>query len=553
MRAHTHLIGFLALCGSTALVVGGCGGIVDKPANARLREKIGNTSVTVFPAFVREGRQAKYDADAAGAIGDLLTEESLAAVTVSDAEVPITSKWGMNQAKMFRGSAADFSTYVRDNPVETEYALLPEYLIGGRGTPVGVHLYLVDAEGVVAYAFLNNSHHKVFTDVNPKTPDDCTAIVLSNLRGDLASDAESESDARPVRTDEEDPVQAKRLAAMQARGADASLTIFPVVIWATNKAEKGVEDIGKEVGKVLGLLLEKAGMGNLEITDSVFVLPADVEFDAAAERFGDFVRANPIKTEYALYAEVVGRTGSPPQFDEIRGVIVDRAGDCVWVDRQTPDDSDFKRIKPECLMTCCVLLTERVRTQLRIPESASNDSGEGRFARMFAENSPAPDKAEWTVIEQRQAAMKKPAPSTKVAVFPVRLSDDEVSRESATHLANLLSEEELCEATALDTPLHIEIQPSRNQQKLLWDLARAFQGHVRQNPPEADYVLYADYMISPRHQKVGAVHFVICDRDGEWVIVDFQNSHHSDFQSIDPKTRADCDRLVAKRLEGYLR
>ena len=50
-----------------------------------------------------------------------------------------------------------------------------------------------------------------------------------------------------------------------------------------------------------------------------------------------------------------------------------------------------------------------------------------------------------------------------------------------------------------------------------------------------------------------AVHFVVCDREGEWVIVDFQNDHHGDFQSIDPKTPDDCGRLVAKRLQGYLR
>ncbi len=98
------------------------------------------------------------------------------------------------------------------------------------------------------------------------------------------------------------------------------------------------------------------------------------------------------------------------------------------------------------------------------------------------------------------------------------------------------------------------IQPWRNEQKPLWELARAFQKHVKRNPPEADYALLADYMMDPRAGRgAWAVHFVICDRDGEWVIVDFQNNHHGDFQSIDPKTFDDCGRLVAKRLEGYLR
>ena len=349
------------------------------------------------------------------------------------------------------------------------------------------------------------------------------------------------------------PEQQKRLEAMQAKGTKAPLTILPVVISATNKAEKGVEDIGKEVGKVLGLLLEEAGMENLETTDSVFVLPADVDFEQASKRFDEFVRANPIKTDYALYAEVVGRTANPPQFDEIRSVVVNKAGNCVWVDRQTPADPDFKRINPTCLMACCVLLTERVRTQLGIPESARKDTGEGKFARMFAENSPGPDNAEWAAMENRQAVMKKADRSAKVAVFPVRLSDDEVGKKDAAHLAELLNKKKLCKAKAVDSPLRVEIQPARNEQKLLWDLARAFQDHVKQNPPEADYALLADYMMVPRNGQVWAVHFVVCDRAGEWVIVDFQNDHHDDFQSIDPKNVVDCARLVTKRLAGYLR
>ncbi|GAG43403.1 unnamed protein product, partial [marine sediment metagenome] len=212
--------------------------------------------------------------------------------------------------------------------------------------------------------------------------------------------------ARAAQGNDEVPAQQqKRLEAMHAKGPEASLTIFPVVLWDINKA-KDVGGIGKDIANVVGLLLEKMGMANLETADSVFVLPAEVGFDQAAELFGEFVRNNPIKTDYALYTEFVGRTG-PPRIDEVRAVVVDKAGECVWVNRQTPADPDFKRVKPDCPMDCCGLLTERVRTQLGIPESARDDTGEGKFARMFARNSPAPDKAEWAAMEQRQAVMKK--------------------------------------------------------------------------------------------------------------------------------------------------
>jgi len=46
------------------------------------------------------------------------------------------------------------------------------------------------------------------------------------------------------------------------------------------------------------------------------------------------------------------------------------------------------------------------------------------------------------------------------------------------------------------------------------------------------------------------VHFVVCDRRGELVVVDFQNSHHAEFKAIHPKTREDCDRLVIRRMNG---
>ncbi len=339
------------------------------------------------------------------------------------------------------------------------------------------------------------------------------------------------------------PEQQKRFEAMQAKGTQASLTVYPLVMG---------DSAFKDVADVLALLLEKAGMTNLETTDAVFRLPKEAKFDQAAELFGEFVRKNPIETDYALYAEFVGTPATGPK--EIRSVIVDRTGQSVLVDRQTAADRDFKRAKPGDPMTCCHFLAERVRLQLGIPESARDDSGEGRFAKLWSRKSGSPDKAEWAAMEQRQAVMKKAGRSAKVAVFPVRLSDDEVGNKDAAHLARLLSKKKLCEASAVDSPLRVKIEPSRNMQNLLWGLARTFQDHVKRNPPEADYALLADYIMDPRAgHGAWAVHFVICDRAGEWVIVDFQNDHHDDFQSLDPKTYDDCGRLVVKRLEGYLR
>ena len=84
-------------------------------------------------------------------------------------------------------------------------------------------------------------------------------------------------------------------------------------------------------------------------------------------------------------------------------------------------------------------------------------------------------------------------------------------------------------------------------------LAKRGRNYVRQHPVDSDYLLFADYWDSPRTEATWAVHFVVCDRAGDWVIVDLQNSHQKDFQRINPKTLADGDRLMLERLKTYLR
>jgi hypothetical protein len=95
-----------------------------------------------------------------------------------------------------------------------------------------------------------------------------------------------------------------------------------------------------------------------------------------------------------------------------------------------------------------------------------------------------------------------------------------------------------------------------NEQKVLWDMARGVREFVQAHRPDADYVLYAHYLMgkdASGKTAVGGVHFVICDREGRWVVVDFQNDHHGDFNAVNPKSREDCDQLVARRLKTYCR
>ena len=92
-----------------------------------------------------------------------------------------------DSAKMLKESAEAFATYLAEHPVATEYALLPEYLLG-RTTVGGIHCYIVDAENRWAYAVLLNSHWEEFIEMNPQTVDDCTPVLIEALRGDLVDD-----------------------------------------------------------------------------------------------------------------------------------------------------------------------------------------------------------------------------------------------------------------------------------------------------------------------------------------------------------------------------
>jgi hypothetical protein len=193
MRTHISLGGLAAFGGLLALTLGGCGGVADPAAEKTLRAKLGQASVTIFPAFVRAGGHGPktYDPAVAQRIGDAWTEAKLGTATVSDVEVPINSPWSMNQAKMHAGSLADFRAYIQQHPLKTDYALLPEYLFSKPGGVVGVHVYVLDADGVCPYAVLLNSHWEAFNAVNPKTVDDCTQIVLNVLKAELRPPGEN--------------------------------------------------------------------------------------------------------------------------------------------------------------------------------------------------------------------------------------------------------------------------------------------------------------------------------------------------------------------------
>jgi hypothetical protein len=174
-RAVGVLGGF---CSLAVWLMGGCGSPIDPAAESQFKQALGHTSITVFPAVIRTEKIA-YDAAAAQRLGQFLKDQGLAEATVANADVPITGGWSYNEAAMWRQSAAALADYVKKHPIATAYAMLPEYLgVTGKNPVGGVHLYVVDKDGQIVSGIQLNSHFKSFAEMDPKTADDCTALLM---------------------------------------------------------------------------------------------------------------------------------------------------------------------------------------------------------------------------------------------------------------------------------------------------------------------------------------------------------------------------------------
>jgi hypothetical protein len=338
------------------------------------------------------------------------------------------------------------------------------------------------------------------------------------------------------------PDRQKRLELMKSKGPDASLTILPVRLG------------GKpwdRVTEVVGVLLEQQGLRNIELGQTPFT-PADASWESLAADVGAFVKTNPITTGYALYAEYNGdhKTG----LNELRAVVVDQTGAVVWIDRQTLQDEAFKKMGERDPMTMSVLLVERLGPQLGLNEATAKAAKPGKLAAIMDQRSGLPPEQERAALPERQQAMKRALPGATLLVYPARIGGKEVSVPGATNVVRLINQAGLCQAVQAEQTVLLKTSlADPNELKALWNLAREFRDFVRTNPPAADYALYADYVFNPQNAEQGLVHFVVCDRKGEWVIVDMQNSHHPDYQSIGIISRDRCDQLLVKRLAGYLK
>ena len=370
------------------------------------------------------------------------------------------------------------------------------------------------------------------------------AIAVGVLFGVFLASGHTLAVDRPAEAAASPQQQEQRLELMKSKGADATLTILPVRV-----AGKPFD----RVTEVVGALLEQQGLNGIELATAACDPGSATDMAHLSSAVCEFVKEHPIATEYALYAEFNGNM-ERHELDASRTIVVDRSGDVVWTDELTGKDEALKSLQdhPD-LMNFSVVLTQRLGSQLGLNEETAKAAKPGKMAHIMEQRSGLPPEAERAPLADRQKRMQESRNSLTLMIFPTRIGGDTASVESAADLAKLINDAKLCNAVpATQTVVLKASQADPNEQKALWDLAREFREYVRNNRPDADYVLYADYVFNPKNWEQGLVHFVVCDRQGEWVIVDYQNSHHPDYQSIQPVSRNDCDRLLVKRLGEHL-
>jgi len=339
------------------------------------------------------------------------------------------------------------------------------------------------------------------------------------------------------------PDQQRRMDVMKSKGVDGSLTILPVRLGGRP---------WDRVTEVVGLLLEKRGLKDIELGKTPFEPTNANTMEDLAAAVGVFVRTNPMAADYALYAEF---NGSPQTgLNDLRAVVVDKSGAVVWTERLTPADEAIKKMGQPDPMTLSVALVECLSPQLGLNDETAKAAQPGRLAALMDERSGLPPPAERDALPERQKIMKQALPGATLLIYPPRIGGNQTSVPSATNVARLINAAAWCQAVAADQPLVFKASlADPNELKAVWNLAREFRDYVRAHPPATDYALCADYAFNPQKTEQGFVHFVVCDRQGEWVIVDMQNSHQPDYQGVGVSSRDRCDELLVKRLQGYLR
>lgn len=342
------------------------------------------------------------------------------------------------------------------------------------------------------------------------------------------------------------PNEKKAETVQPVKLGEKSVTVFPVVITPVKNMGP---DMRHRIGEVVGMLLERSGMEDVRLGEAEFLPKGGQSSEEIAKAFGEFVTSQKIETAYGLFAEIQGQPKSGVQAIQI--VVAEATGNVVLTEATERDV--FSRsgpMVPKDPMSCCVFIASRLEEPWNLSGPLRANAPRGKVEENWRKKTGLPSDEEFAAMRQREAKLRKQFRESTVEVYPSQKFDS----STAAKLASLLADVGFSSVEATKQGPDLEVPGSPNEQEVLWRTARRARAYFQKNTPSTDYVLVADFAIGQVEgkTKVGAVHWFLCDRRGEWVMVDFQNSHHGDFRRLEPDSVEDCLELVKVRLKKRL-
>jgi len=180
-------IGIVTLAATALFGVAGCDS-GPTPEECVFIDSLGKATFTVYPTFVRQSKSSEYYAATADDLAKLIRDEKYGEATVSTEQPVIAGGWRMNEAAMWKTSIASLGDHVKAHPIQTDYAVMGEFLMGPPGKQaVAIHVYIVDREGKKVTGVLANDHNATFDKGPRSTTDECNTLLLKLLKDDIAN------------------------------------------------------------------------------------------------------------------------------------------------------------------------------------------------------------------------------------------------------------------------------------------------------------------------------------------------------------------------------
>lgn len=322
---------------------------------------------------------------------------------------------------------------------------------------------------------------------------------------------------------------------MDVRLSGKRVTVLPMVA-----DDAKVQEEALRFAEALGIFLERAG-AKADVRNRPVAVAAGDTPKEVSERLKEVISAGESVEGYTLLVALEGMG----KLRRARLWLANEKGDtALRVDR-----SEFPEGAPENPMQALLLVVNVLREYSDLKDPLREDAPKGEMAERVRERSGLPTKDEIEAMEKRAGEAGKRIGKMSLAVHPFHIrGQDEESAEAATALSSRIAKEGIARIMVLAEPVKLGIEGDPNQMKMMWDSARAFRAELKENPPQADYALYVSTGPMP---DVRLLHLVMCDRAGEWVMADLQNSHHGDFAAISPDSVEDCVELAMRRLKKW--